>query len=78
MAQTYRKGYESVMGQKVIKIVLQAQEYSASPYQPHGQPTSYSDYSAPSRQTAPSAAPSYETSAYGYQGPSQVSLSDDV
>lgn len=67
-----------MIGQDLIKNVSQAQEYSASPYQPHGQPTSYSDYSAPSRQTAPSAAPSYETSAYGYQAPSQVSLSDDI
>ena len=40
----------------------QPQEYSASPYQPHGQPTSYSDYSAPNQQNpAASGAPSYNS-----------------
>ena len=49
----------------------QVQEYSASPYQPHGQPTSYSDYSAQAQQAAPSAMPSYDAGAYGYQQPAQ-------
>ena len=51
----------------------QALEYSASPNQPHGQPTSYSDYSAqPQHQPAASGAPAYDTGAYGYQQPAQA------
>lgn len=49
------------------------QEYSASPYQPHGQPTSYSDYSAPSQQHAvASGTSSYDGGAYGYQQAAQA------
>ena len=49
----------------------QVQEYSASPYQPHGQPTSYSGLQRTGTAGRSVRHASYDAGAYGYQQPAQ-------